>query len=275
MRPLVLFHANCSDGLGAAVAAYGRLGNEAEYLAVQYGSPPPPIGDVLDRIVYLLDFSYPRQVLESLAQAAERIVLLDHHATAQADLQDLPYATFDMSKSGAMLAWEHFHETEPPELIQYIQDRDLWHNRMPHTREVTAYLRMLGYEMPGALYDWADLLHDWSFRKQEVIDMGVALVKYQTTLVKQAIIGAQAVQLGGHHVLATNATAMFSEIAGQLAQKTGTFGIAWFWDGRRQVYQFSLRAVNGFDVSAVAQQYGGGGHVRCAGFTAKELPWTT
>ena len=41
-------------------------------------------------------------------------------------------------------------------------------------------------------------------------------------------------------------------------------------DGR---WQFSLRSEGEFDVSAVAQQYGGGGHRNAAGFNAATLPW--
>lgn len=37
MKPLVLYHANCADGFGAAFAAWLKLGDEAEYVACSYG----------------------------------------------------------------------------------------------------------------------------------------------------------------------------------------------------------------------------------------------
>ena len=57
-RTLVLYHANCNDGFGAAWAAYTHpdLGPEAEYVPVQYGDTPP---DVTEAMVYILDFSFP------------------------------------------------------------------------------------------------------------------------------------------------------------------------------------------------------------------------
>ena len=39
MKPLVIYHANCADGFGAAFAAWLKFGDEAEYQAAQYGKP--------------------------------------------------------------------------------------------------------------------------------------------------------------------------------------------------------------------------------------------
>src|SRR5581483_4605210 len=82
-RPLVLFHAFCSDGFCSAWGAHRHFGDVADYLPVQYGQDPP---DVRDRDVYILDFSWKRPVMEQMAKAATRIVLLDHHRSAEADL---------------------------------------------------------------------------------------------------------------------------------------------------------------------------------------------
>ncbi len=37
MKPLVIFHKNCLDGAGSALAAWLKFGEEAEYRAAQYG----------------------------------------------------------------------------------------------------------------------------------------------------------------------------------------------------------------------------------------------
>ena len=39
----VIYHADCSDGFGAAWAAWKRLGNRAEYHACKHGQPPPDV----------------------------------------------------------------------------------------------------------------------------------------------------------------------------------------------------------------------------------------
>lgn len=38
MKPLVCFHADCTDGFGAAFAAWLKLGDDAEYLPMAYNA---------------------------------------------------------------------------------------------------------------------------------------------------------------------------------------------------------------------------------------------
>lgn len=66
--PLVIYHANCWDGFCAAWVARKALG-AIEAVPAQYGQPPP---EVADRVVYVLDFSYPRDVMADLATRARR-----------------------------------------------------------------------------------------------------------------------------------------------------------------------------------------------------------
>ena len=65
-KPLVIYHDSCADGFGAAFAAWLKLGDEAEYLPMQYGAKT----DVLQehqpdgREVYVLDFSFPHHQMD-------------------------------------------------------------------------------------------------------------------------------------------------------------------------------------------------------------------
>ena len=147
MKPLVIYHTNCVDGFGAAFAAWLKLGYEAEYMPMQYGEEAPAMEEVQDREVYILDFSFSREVMDMIFEQAKRVVWLDHHKTAfemwckterirrdeswEPD-DGLPYGEsmrriiLDANKSGAMLAWEHFHpNTEVPMLIKHND----WYNR--------------------------------------------------------------------------------------------------------------------------------------------------
>ncbi|MGH9333969.1 MAG: phosphohydrolase, partial [Vicinamibacteria bacterium] len=125
MGTVVLYHAFCADGFGAAWAAWKRLGERAEYLPVQHGAPPPSIPKESD--VYILDFSYPRAEIEEMKARVASLQVIDHHRTAEEELRGLEYAVFDNRKSAAVLSWEYFHPGEPvPELLRYVMDRDLW-----------------------------------------------------------------------------------------------------------------------------------------------------
>jgi hypothetical protein len=65
--PLILYHADCDDGFGAAYAAWLSLGDGAEYRPVYYGDAIPP-ELLVDRKVFILDFSFSPDVIRSMPQ---------------------------------------------------------------------------------------------------------------------------------------------------------------------------------------------------------------
>ncbi len=134
------------DGFAAAYAIHCKLRQGAEsacdFFAGVHGQPPP---DVTGRVVYLVDFSYRRPVLKEMCRKARSVLVIDHHTSAEQDLTGLEHehnnlrVIFDMNKSGAVV-WEHFHDTPPPQLFLYIQDRDLWRFELESTNDVYAAL---------------------------------------------------------------------------------------------------------------------------------------
>src|SRR5689334_6790 len=133
MKTYVLTHGGCFDGYGAAWVAHKYYGAGAAYIAYNWNTPTPPIEDASR--VLLFDVCLPRaQLLELHARSAELLVV-DHHKTAMDECGDLPFTRFDMSHSGAMLAWLHFFPSEePPLLIKWIEDKDLWKFVYPETK---------------------------------------------------------------------------------------------------------------------------------------------
>src|SRR5262245_44398077 len=118
---IVLYHADCADGFGAAWAIWKQF-PAARFIPVKHGNPPP--AGLQDQRVVIVDFSYARETLETIATQTQALLVLDHHITAEKALADLPYAYFDMKKSGAVLAWEWAHNQPTPWLLEYIQDKD-------------------------------------------------------------------------------------------------------------------------------------------------------
>jgi len=264
---ICIYHGNCQDGFGAAWAVHHALGNEVEfYKGIHQQSPP----DVTGLNVLLVDFSYKREVLLEMLKTAASITILDHHISAQKDLSDL-MATgqikglFDMSKSGAMLAWEWFHpELAAPKLIEHIQDRDLWQFRLPSTKEITSALASYPYDFSV----WDKLM---SGNQQDFDRMrcdGDAIERRMQIDIQTLIAsGVRRMNIGGYNVPVLNVPASYVSDAGHILSKDEPFAVC-YWDhahGRA----FSLRSSEaGIDVSAVAMKYGGGGHVNAAGFTA-------
>lgn len=257
MKNYVLYHASCRDGDGAALAAWSKLGDvNTTYIPVQYNRPLPEIDSGSD--VFILDFSYSRQILEELRQRSHSILVLDHHKTAMEDLSDLPYATFDMNKSGARLAWEHFHPgKEIPDLILDIEDRDLWKFKRTSSKQVTS-----GLLLHRDFREYAPYLDDLS-KAQSNGEIKLAYDEVELSNAhKKAIFG----KWGTFKVAAINTTQLISETGEKFySYPEIDFAMMYFITNEGKMV-FSLRS-NKTDVGTIAKAFGGGGHTASAGFT--------
>ncbi len=270
-KPLVIFHKNCADGVGAAWSFWKQYKDSYEYHPGVYNESVP---DILDRDVYLVDFSYKRDVVELICQYANKVVLLDHHASALDDLWDLSskFDNFDMThatntKSGCMIAWDYVkkkeqHKRTTPLLLQHIQDRDLWKFELPHTREITTAL--FSYEMNFQSYDKLMKLNKVGIKK--LISEGEVLNRKFFRDLKMVIDGAsRRFEIGGYNVPVTNCNYLFASEAGNIMAVNEPFSATYYDTEKHRV--FSLRSLKtGINVSEIAKQYGGGGHVNAAGF---------
>ena len=259
MKKLCIYHANCADGFGAAWVVRRALGEEnVEFYRGKHGDLPP---DCTGRDVIIVDFSYKRDVMLTLAEEANSVLVIDHHKTAAESLVDLPYCRFDMDHSGAMLTWMHyFHDEEPPALLKHIEDRDLWRFKLSGTREIQAALFSYHYDFQV----WDDLMMDtgmWLLQHEgEVLER-----KHFKDIGELLKVTKRIMIIGDHEVEVANLPYTMSSDAGHILAQTNPFG-ACYYDtptGR----EFSLRSTDeGVDVSQIALMYGGGGHRNAAGF---------
>ena len=172
-----------------------------------------------------------------------------------------------MNKSGARLAWEYWHPNETlPELLAYIEDKDLWLWRLEQSREVSIALH--SYPMEFEL---------WNRLKVEYLKLeGVALLRLQEQIVDGAVSRARFEHLFGHRVPVVNATDFRSEIANRLCSlyPDSPFAAAYHYDKTGELC-WSLRSVGDFDVAALARQAGGGGHKNASGFNGRPPEMST
>ena len=259
MQVIVLYHANCADGFGAAWAAWQKLGDGADYLPVRHGNPPPVLPE--GAIVYILDFCYRRSVIEQMRERATELTVIDHHQTAQEELAGLDYAIFDNTKSGATLAWEFFNSGRPlPELLRYVMDNDLWLHRLPRSREVFAALN--AYRMDFQVWNDLDIA-------QLAIE-GDPILRYQRQQVAVLCDQVRFETLAGHRVPVVNAAVLGSEVGAELLTRYPEVPFAAiYFDRGDGIRQWSLRSREDFDVSRIARQFQNGGHRQAAGFETK------
>jgi uncharacterized protein len=278
--PVVIYHGgNCLDGFGSAYAAWRYFlmhsttsrvpsapplnGTEPLFVAANHGEAPP---DCRDRDVFILDFSYKRPVLGELCKTARRVVILDHHISAQEDLAGLDQVhdnlevVFDMTRSGAAITWEYFHQEPLPHLLACVQDRDLWQFRIADSQHINSALASYPFDFA----QW----HQWALRGealQDLIQEGRAINRYRDQMIAlhadRAVIG----EIAGYSVPIVNCpVAIVSELVGQLARDY-PFAAGYTDKGCKRGW--SLRSTaQGLNVADIAVRFGGGGHPRAAGF---------
>ena len=255
---LVIYHANCTDGFGAAYSAWKLLGNRAEYYACKHGTAPP---DVKGKNVVILDFSFDNATTKKMIEDADTLTVIDHHKSAVVELHDISNAIFDMAHSGTVLAWNFFHPgKEPPKFLTYIEDRDLWKWELPYSKEFSAAFDMIPFEFEEFEKFEDDSVFD------DAVKRGSYILAYSKTVVKKVCEKAIARKMNGKDVLVVNASHWMSEIGARLAPDCD-FAMIWFWDHEAEHTKVSLRAFHeAVDVSEIAKQFGGGGHKKAAGF---------
>lgn len=123
----VIYHSPCSDGSGAALGAWLKLKDNAVYEGMTYHTPIN-LEKLKGKNVIFLDCSLKKDELVKLRSIANKVMILDHHASAEQELAGEAGCFFFMGNSGAILAWHYFHGIDvlAPQLLRLIEDRDLW-----------------------------------------------------------------------------------------------------------------------------------------------------
>lgn len=140
---IVIYHARCPDGLAGAWCFF-TIAKNAKYISVPTGAPPPP--DIKNSHVVIVDMAFSRNDLLNLKNINKSVWVYDHHKSNQRDLADMSECVFDMSRSGAQIAWDVTHGGSRPWFIDYIGARDLYRlDDIKYCAEVTNVLHEEGH----------------------------------------------------------------------------------------------------------------------------------
>lgn len=279
MTPDICFYhdAHCVDGFTAAWAIRQKF-RHCHFVPANYNEPLPiPLEEMAGRNILMVDFSVKAPVMRELAEVANAIVVLDHHKSAVEELEPVlaekgkVTGVLDMTKAGAMLAWEWAWGAVPaPLIVQYAQDRDLWQFAMGDTRAIYAVLSSHEFEFEL----WTKLAKEIEAHhtRQKLVEEGEAILRAEKRIRDQAVADTiRTMRFGPYEVPVVNLPkAWMSDVLNVLAQHA-PFAAGYYdrADGRRE---FSLRSNGDVDVSQIAMAYGGGGHRPAAGFVM-EAGW--
>jgi oligoribonuclease NrnB/cAMP/cGMP phosphodiesterase (DHH superfamily) len=292
---LIAYHANCIDGFTSAWVTYNSLtadGETCELIAMEYNkdSERALLAAISGRDyseLYVVDFSLEIDMLIKLRARAPRtrVIILDHHKTAFERYspatevkKDTKVSTtihganilLDNGRSGAGLTWEYFAVTSKiakPWIIKYVQDYDLWKFAYgDSTRFMNRYLR----SFEKSIENW-DRVHSQLSSpalRRIAMDKGQELYFAYMEDVRVTADMAEPIRIpGGDLGLATECDPdLTSDVGHILAERSGSFGAMYHMDMLGNKIKWSLRSVPDYDVSVIAQQFGGGGHKNAAGF---------
>lgn len=269
----ILYHGGCPDGFGGAYAAWKKFGDSADYIPVKHGQPPPEHMDGME--LYLIDFCYPKAIMDELISKSKKVTVLDHHLGVKDVVEQMPEFVFDETRSGATIAWSYFHPDTPvPMFLQYVQDGDLYVFKLPDSRAMLAYM----YAQPFHFESWDTLVTQLEDPRERarVLEIGKIYAEHFSILIEQVAKKAILVSFEGYEVYCASAAEMFtSDVGNHLAKIKPPFALVVSLHG--DVLNVSLRSDDSIDISVIARKYGGNGHPHAAAFRLKwgdPLPWT-
>lgn len=271
MKTLCIYH-NDADGRASAAIVRRAYGEDISLCEMKYGDSLP-LEEVLvaDHII-IVDFSLPRDEMESLA-TYHQLTWIDHHKTAIEELADIAEdwpGIRDTDDAACVLTWRYlFPDKKIPFCIRLIGDRDIWRWNHQETGAFNEGLYQLNTN-PRNDRLWTPLLDDDHNLIAEIVEKG-------STLRKARLRGIQSstarygfpVYFEGYYTLAINIRG--SGDLGEHIRNNG-YQIAYCYidsllDG--EIYTFVSLYSSEIDVAKIATRFGGGGHAGAAGFHFK------
>ena len=270
---VVIYHGECPDGFSAAWVAWKKFGDSTDYVPAHHGELVPE--GLIGKEIYMLDFVYPVDAMRKVVKDNKKVVVIDHHKSAEESVKMAHEYVYEMDRSGAVLTWQYFYPELPvPWLLKYIEDRDIWKLELPETFAMGLMLDTFdkNFETWNKL---AEELEDESTRRL-YIEQGKLIQKYEDKVIEDICdSNKEIVEFEGYEIYAVNAPHFFaSQMGHTLCKEKPPIAIVWQWSGGK--ISASLRSDGSVDVSEIAKKYGGGGHKGAAGFRFNgqcDFPW--
>lgn len=183
---------------------------------------------------------------------------------------------YDEHKSAASLAWHLFHKSEPPKLLQHIEDRDLWNWDMEHTDEV-----LLGLQTEEVTIN---RIAQFAHEPERLLTAGSAIVSYRDEMVDRLIedpvvrdiqIGPETYTFG-----LVNTPVLRSKAGHKMLEQNPEIDVAALFRledlSKDATIACSLRSrEDGPHVGEIATDLDGGGHANAAGCGGQVATFTS
>ncbi len=207
---------------------------------------------------------------------------------------------FDNDESGATLTFKYFYgHFEPPMVIQYIKDRDIWKFSLPNSFIITLGIYEVLSNMPpdNNWKIWDDYIANETVNLIEAEKIGKIIsnltnkrVKHLAEKASRFTINMNGIIYVGAHVNTTeNVSDLGNYIVNIKSQNNNgreyeyDFALIWQYDSYEHVFNCSLRSrswkdpndnnrlITSCEVDKLAGCFGGGGHSAASGFKINNL----
>lgn len=227
MSRLVIIHDTDADGISSAWLLNRFIGphHDSVLLIPQRAENNIPQGLTTDDTVFVVDRTYPLDVLLLMRHLVNTITVLDHHKSRMDEYAAEPLVNsdavnaLDLSPSKIYFEYEnidvlvdtshsacmltHFYCMEhaddvpvtPYWFISYIEDRDMWWFKLPNSKEVNAAMHYMHFEF--ANFNW---WVDQNTNDSTFVEMGRIVLLTQLNIIKSIAHGPTVLRYSdGYH----------------------------------------------------------------------------
>lgn len=271
---MILFYDKDPDGICAChvFKKYGNLKDNSNpvYLPGDRGKPFPHEKIHKGEIVIFTDYCASKEDIKKILEKTKEVYLIDHHISTIEDLKGLGLKGLqDINFSSCELMFKFCRPKEElPPYIKILGDFDCWRDN-----------RIEGYQLALALqtYDLSPDSPIWNIAENKLdtlLTIGKTIYNFTQKEFKEKLDKVFPLEFEGLKFLAINHNDRGAWCFEQHPDKNKKDALLSFHhDGKE--WSISVYSVkDSVDVSKIAKKYGGGGHIKAAGFRCKKLPFS-
>ena len=276
-KVVCVYHSRDLDGLASGAVVKHRY-PEAVLLGYDYGIDTEFIYSAIDKdtTLFVVDVSFPKDVMLDLISKVFHFVWIDHHISAMKDMEGYSIAGIQSTKDSACkLAWKYFYgeDTTPP-VIDLLSIYDSWKRASVGEQVWNEVVMPVQYRMRGLVSHPVQLFPYLTYKEEdleEIIDAGKAILNYVKIQNKKDVEGAFERLIDGHRAICMN-TVNFNSMAFEDIWDSRKYDIMvpFRFNGDKWAFSFYTDKPD-VDCSKIAKKFGGGGHMKAAGCTVKTM----
>ena len=264
----------------------------SEFIEMSYEKPFPMDTILPGEQIYIVDYSISPDEMRELLKITTDVTWIDHHKTAiekyegfEHDIRGIRYDGI----AGCMLTYCYLHHTtdrgsgeikpfditmayDAPMFTKLIADWDVW--KFEYGDATRYFITAFNcHDFHPSSDVWNQFLNNtWGFSAEGVlIEKGEVMIKYRDGWAKECLkrYGFE-VEFEGLKCFAVNLGNCNSEYFKSLPEGKYDAFMPFAFNGEK--WTVSMYSTT-HDISGICKKYGGGGHMKAAGFQCVELPF--